>query len=118
MAGCAALHVVAAAGSAGRSGVEVLVLLGMGLACIPCATHALLAPTRRTWVRGGVVAAAMLVVHPLLSGFDAGHTGHAGSPVPAVVGIGMLVGPAVALCLAGAGAAACRRSAGERRAVS
>jgi hypothetical protein len=108
MAGCGALHLVAAADSAATSGVQVLVLLGMALACMPCATHALLAPTRRTWIQAGLVSAGMLGAHPLLGLLPAGHVGHAGSSIPVVVGMGMVTGPAVALGLACFGAIAGR----------
>jgi len=106
MVGCLALHLVAAAGS---SGVQVLVLLGMALACMPCATHALLAPTRRTWIQAGLVSAGMLGAHPLLGLLPAGHVGHAGGSVPVVVSTGMVAGPAVALGLACFAAIAGRR---------
>jgi hypothetical protein len=113
MAGCAVLHVVMAAGAGNTSGVRVPLLLVMALACVPCATHVLLEPTGRSWVRAGSVSAGMLVAHPLLSLVDAGHAAHGTAALPAVVGIGMVAGPLTAMCLAGVGAVTAGRGRGR-----
>jgi hypothetical protein len=112
MAGCAALHLVAAAQSAHAPGRYVLALVGMALICVPCATHALVAPGRRRWVQAGLVSGGMLGAHPLLGLLQGGHAGHPGGSVPVVVTLGMVVGPALALCLAAIGALA--GSSGDR----
>ena len=112
MAGSAGLHLVAAGGLAHASGMHVLLLFGMAFVCLPCAARALLAPTRRSWIRAGVVSAGMLTAHPLMGFLGAAHSGHsahAGVALPVVVSIGMVAGPAVALCLAVIGTVAQRR---------
>ena len=101
MATCAVLHVVAAAASPHASGLHVLAMLGMALACLPCATHVLLHPTRRTWIQVGVMSVGMLVAHPLLGLSDAGHAGHMDMSVPAPVAVGLVLTPALAACCAG-----------------
>jgi hypothetical protein len=106
MGGCAALHLVVAAQSVHASGAYVLALLAMALICLPCATHVLLAPARRTWMQAGLVSAAMLGAHPLLGLLQGDHAGHMGSSVPVIVSVGMVAGPALALGLASAGALA------------
>ena len=80
------------------SSVQVVALLPMGMACLPCAVHLALLPRRRTWVQPAAVSAATVVAHPLLPD-GAGHHGaaHTGG---AVVGVAMVVVPASALVLA------------------
>jgi hypothetical protein len=90
--GSALLHAAAAAGSA-ASPAGPLLLLAMGLACLPCALRTVLLPTRRAWAAAAAVPAAMLALHPLL---PAVHV-HAGGALAA----GALVAvPAAALLLA------------------
>ncbi|MGK5114108.1 MULTISPECIES: hypothetical protein [unclassified Geodermatophilus] len=78
-----------------------LVLLAMGLACLPCALHLVLLPRRRAWAQAGLVAAAMLVAHPLLG--PGGAHAHAGGPAQGALGAAMVLVPALGLGLAGAG---------------
>jgi hypothetical protein len=92
----AAVHVLALATGATPSSLQVLVLLGMSAACLPCAVHLALLPRRRTWVQTAVVSAAMLGAHPLL---PAGHHGTAHG----AVGVAMVAVPALGLVLALAG---------------
>jgi hypothetical protein len=111
MSGCAALHVSAAAGAHSLSGVHALVLLGMALACVPCAVHAVMAPTRRSWLHAALVAGGMVAAHPFLGLMDAGHQGHVDGGLPLLVSAGMTLGPVVALGLACIGASS-RQSVG------
>jgi hypothetical protein len=104
MSGCAVIHVMVAAGAHSRSGVHALVLLGMALACVPCAVHALMAPTRRSWLRAALVAGGMVAAHPFLRLMDAERQGHVDSGLPLLVSAGMTLGPVVALGLACIGA--------------
>ena len=99
--GSAAVHVLALATGVAPSSVQVVGLLLMGMACLPCAVHLALLPRRRTWVQTGAVSAAMLVGHPLLSAAGTGHHGmtHVGGGV-AGVGVAMIVLPALGLVLA------------------
>jgi hypothetical protein len=106
MAGCSALHLAVAARSAHAPALHLLALVGMALICVPCATHALLAPERRTWIQAGWVSAGMLSAHPLLGLHQGEHAGHTGSSMPVAVTVGMVVGPALGLCLASVGALA------------
>ena len=99
--GSATLHVTALATGPTPSYVQVLALLAMGMACLPCAMHLALLPRRRAWVQTAVVSAVMLGGHPLLSaglgaGDHGGHPGHGG----AAVGVGMVVAPLLGLVLA------------------
>jgi hypothetical protein len=96
MAACAGAHLVAAAG-AHASGLHVLLLLGMALACLPCAVHVVLVPGPRTWLRATLVSAAGLAAHPLLGLLPAGHPGHAHAPAAAFAVTGMVLGPALTL---------------------
>lgn len=96
---------MAAAAMATMSGVYVSVMLAMSLGCLPCAVHALLAPTRRSWLLAGGMALAMLIAHPLLGLLAAaGH--HMVMPMPGYIAAGMVLVPALSLCLAAAGAVA------------
>ncbi|MGY1683537.1 hypothetical protein [Geodermatophilus sp. SYSU D01176] len=102
--GSSAVHVLALATGAAPSSVQVVVVLLMGMACLPCAVHLALWPRRRTWVQTAAVSAAMLVGHPLLSAVGTGHHGTAhGSGAAAGVGVAMVVLPALGLVLASAG---------------
>src|SRR4051812_32801947 len=65
MAACAVLHLVSLAVAPPASGLATLLLLGMTYACVPCATRAAMAPTRRTWLHAGAVSIAMFVAHPV-----------------------------------------------------
>ena len=96
--GSAAVHVLPLATGVEPSSVQVVALLLMGMACLPCAMHLALLPRRRTWVQTAAVSAAMLVAHPVLLD-GAGHHGaaHAGG---AVVGVAMVVVPTSGLALA------------------
>ena len=116
---CAVLHLVAVAGAAPGSDAHILVMVAMALVCLPCATHLVLAPTRRIWVHAGVLAAGMLVTHWLLAAAT-GHVGHRhpGSAWSAVAGIGVVLGPAVTGCLAVAGVLVQRRVPGSAHALS
>ena len=90
----------------------MLLLVGMAFVRLPCAARALLAPTHMTWIQTGVVSAGMLIGHPLvglLGTTHSEHAAHAGVALPVTASIGMVVGPAVALCLAAIGAVAQRR---------
>ena len=102
--GSSAVHVLALATGVAPSSVQVVALLVMGMACLPCAVHLALLPRRRTWVLTGAVCAAMLVGHPLLSAVGTGHhgTAHEGGAA-AGVGVAMVVLPALGLVLASAG---------------
>jgi len=111
--GSAAVHVLALATGAEPSSVQVVALLLMGMACLPCAMHLALLPRRRAWVQSAAVSAAMLVGHPLVSAAGFGHhgTAHVGG-VSAGVGVAMVVVPALGLVLALSGLALeTRRSA-------
>jgi hypothetical protein len=88
----AALHAAAAA-RGGSSPAGAVVLVAMGLACLPCALHLVLLPRRSTWLAAAVVPAGMLAVHPLL---PAGHA-HAADPVLAG---GLVLVPAAGLVMA------------------
>lgn len=102
----AAVHVLALATGVALSSVQVVALLLMGMACLPCAMHLALLPRRRTWVQTAGVSAAMLVGHPLLSAAGSGHHGTAhGGGTAAGVGMAMVVVPALGLLLAVAGLA-------------
>ncbi|MGY1644254.1 hypothetical protein ACI782_24370 [Geodermatophilus sp. SYSU D00703] len=92
----AAVHVLVLTTGGTPSSVQVVALLGMAAACLPCAAHLALLPRRRTWVQTAGVSAAMLVAHPLVSA-GAGHSGHGGT---GAVGIAMVVVPALGLALA------------------
>ncbi|MGR6965035.1 hypothetical protein ACU610_11280 [Geodermatophilus sp. URMC 61] len=111
--GSAAVHVLALATGVAPSSVQVVALLVMGMACLPCAVHLALLPRRRTWVQTAVVSAAMLVGHPLLSAAGSGHHGTAHEGGAAVgVGAATVVVPATGLVLALSGLALeARRSA-------
>ena len=112
-AASAAVHVLALATGGALPSVQVVALLLMGMACLPCAVHLALLPRRRTWVQIAAVSAAMLVGHPLLSAAGSGHHGaaHAGGAA-AGVGVAMVVVPALGLVLALTGLALdTRRSA-------
>lgn len=102
----AAVHVLALATGVALSSVQVVAVLLMGMACLPCAMHLALLPRRRTWVQTAAVSAAMLVGHPLLSAAGSGHHGTAhGGGAAAGVGMAMVVVPALGLLLALAGLA-------------
>ena len=113
--GSAAVHVLALATGPTPSSVQVVALLAMGMACLPCAMHLALLPRRRAWVQTAVVSAAMLGGHPLLSaGLGAGHHGaHAGHGA-AAVGAGMVVAPLLGLVLALSGLVLEARERGRR----
>jgi hypothetical protein len=102
----AAVHVLALAPGVAPSSAQVVALLLMGMACLPCAMHLALLPRRRTWVQTAAVSAAMLVGHPLLSAAGSGHhgTAHVGGAA-ADVGVAMVVVPALGLVLALSGLA-------------
>ncbi|MGY1593470.1 hypothetical protein ACI79D_15975 [Geodermatophilus sp. SYSU D00708] len=89
----AAVHVLALATGGTPSSVQVVVLLGMGAACLPCAVHLALLPCRRAWLQTAVVSAAMLGAHPLV---PAGHHGAGHGSV----GVALVVVPAAGLALA------------------
>lgn len=109
--GSAAVHVLASATGPTPSSVQIVALLAMGMACLPCAMHLALLPRRRAWVQTAVVSAAMLGGHPLLS---AGHHGaHAGHGA-AAVGAGMVVAPLLGLVLALSGLVLEARERGRR----
>ncbi|MGY1706647.1 hypothetical protein ACI79C_18935 [Geodermatophilus sp. SYSU D00697] len=93
----AGLHVLALAGSAAAPPERLLVLAGMGMACLPCALHLALLPRRRTWVQMAVVSAAMLVAHPWVTG---GHGAGAHGATSSVVGAAMVAVAACGLALA------------------
>ncbi len=80
-------------------------MLGMALACVPCAWHLWHAPMGSTWAATAGLDVAMLVLHAQLLAPDAGH-GHAhGAGSPAAlpwVGLGLLVGQLVLAGVAGA----------------
>jgi len=104
--GSSAVHVLALATGVAPSSVQVVALLLMAMACLPCAVHLVLLPRRRTWVQTAAVSVTMLIGHLLLSAAGAGHhgTGHAGG-VAAGVGVAMVVVPALGLVLALSGLA-------------
>ncbi|MGY1631100.1 hypothetical protein ACI784_05235 [Geodermatophilus sp. SYSU D01186] len=94
--GSAAVHVLALATGAPPSSAQVLVLLGMAMACLPCAVHLALLPRRRAWVQAAAVSAAMVGAHPLVA---AGHAHH-GTAGGGAVGVAMVAVPALGLVLA------------------
>ena len=104
--GSAAVHVLVLAAGAAPSSLQVVALLLMGMACLPCAMHLALLPRRRTWVQAAAVSAAMLGGHPLLSAAGSGHhgTAHVGGAA-AGVGVAMVGVPALGLVLALSGLA-------------
>ena len=102
MVACAVMHLGSLVVAPPMSGLAGLVLLAMALACLPCATRAVMAPTRRTWLHAAAVSALMLVAHPALGLVGAGHAMHAhGAVMPAVITVGLTVGPLLGLCLSG-----------------
>lgn len=103
MAACGALHLGSLAVSPPTSGALALVMLAMALACVPCATRTVLAPTRRTWVHSAAVSVGMLVAHPLLGLLDGRHAMHVHGTAPAAVTFGLVAGPLLSLCLSGYG---------------
>jgi hypothetical protein len=100
----AGVHVLALATGGPPSSARVLVLLGMAMACLPCAVHLALLPRRRTWVQAAVVSAAMVGAHPLVAA-GAGHAHHGTAPGGGAVGVAMVVVPALGLVLALSGLA-------------
>ncbi|MGY1653494.1 hypothetical protein [Geodermatophilus sp. SYSU D01119] len=93
----AGLHVLTLIGHPEGSPARLLVLVVMGMACLPCALHLVLLPRRRTWVQMAVVSAAMGGVHPLLAG---GHGAAQHGGTPDAVGAAMTVIAAVGLASA------------------
>lgn len=99
--GSATVHVLVLATGDAPSSLQVVALLLMGMACLPCAMHLALLPRRRTWVQTAAVSAAMLVGHPLLSVAGPGHHGTAhGSGAATSVGVASVVVPALGLAVA------------------
>jgi peptidoglycan/LPS O-acetylase OafA/YrhL len=113
----AGVHVLALATGDPPSPAQVLVLLGMALACLPCAVHLALLPRRRTWVQAAAVSAAMVVAHPLAAAAG-GHAHHGAAPGGGVLGVAMVVVPALGLVLALVGLALGRRGADRSRRLS
>jgi len=102
----AAVHALALATGVALPSVQVVALLVMGMACLPCAMHLALLPRPRTWVQTAAVSAAMLVGHPLLAAAGSGHHGTAHvEGAAAGVGMAMVAVPALGLLLALAGLA-------------
>ena len=102
MVGCAVLHLVSLAVAPPTSGLAALLLLGMAFACLPCATRAAMAPTRRTWLHAGTVSIAMLAAHPFVGLLSSGHAMHAHVVADAgVLTLGLTLGPLLSLCLSG-----------------
>lgn len=100
----AASHVLALASGPTPSSVHVVVLLAMGMGCLPCAMHLALLPRRRAWAQMAVVSAVMLVGHPVLSATSgAAHHAPAVSAGGGVLDVALVVGPVVGLVLAVAG---------------
>lgn len=100
----AACHVLALASGPTPSSVHVVVLLAMGMGCLPCAMHLALLPRRRAWAQMAVVSAVMLVGHPVLSATSgAAHHAPAVSAGGGVLDVALVVGPVVGLVLAVAG---------------
>jgi hypothetical protein len=87
-----------------------LAMLGMALACLPCAWHLWTGPTGRVWALTATADAAMLVLHAQMLAPRAGHD-HAMAAPPHGTGL-MLVGLALVvgqLALAGVAAIAAAR---------
>ncbi|MGY2065590.1 hypothetical protein [Blastococcus sp. SYSU DS0619] len=85
-----------------------LAMLGMALACLPCAWHLWRDPSGRVWAVTATVDAAMLVVHLQMLAPRSGHVHGAGTPGPLMwLGLGLVGAQLVAAALA-AGAAARR----------
>ena len=100
----AASHVLALASGPTPSSVHVVVLLAMGMGCLPCAMHLALLPRQRAWAQMAVVSAVMLVGHPVLSATSgAAHHAPAVSAGGGVLDVALVVGPVVGLVLAVAG---------------
>jgi hypothetical protein len=100
----AVVHVLTLATGRTPSSLHVVAVLGMAMACLPCAMHLALLPRRRAWVQMAVVSAVMLVGHPLLSAASvAGHHAPPTSSGGAVLGVALVVGPVAGLALAVAG---------------
>ncbi len=97
----AAAHVGAAA-MASHAFAPMLVFVGMGVLCLPCALHVWRYDSRRSQVLFGLIAAGMVVVHLLLmalidKGATVGHsaaadTAHASLAMLAVVECGVAAG--------------------------
>ncbi len=100
----ATCHVLALASGPTPASVHVVVLLAMGMGCLPCAMHLALLPRRRAWVQMAVVSAVMLAGHPVLSAASgAAHHAPAVSAGGGVLDVALVVGPVVGLVLALAG---------------
>ena len=112
----AASHVLALASGPTPSSVHVVVLLAMGMGCLPCAMHLALLPRRRAWAQMAVVSAVMLVGHPVLSAASgAAHHAPAVSAGGRVLDVALVVGPVVGLVLAVAGLVGGRTAAAPVR---
>ncbi|SDM07143.1 hypothetical protein SAMN05660642_01545 [Geodermatophilus siccatus] len=100
----AACHVLALTSGPTPSSVHVVVLLAMGMGCLPCAMHLAVLPRRRAWAQMAVVSAAVLAGHPVLSAASgAAHHAPAVSAGGRALDVALVVGPVVGLVLAVAG---------------
>ncbi|MGY2082305.1 hypothetical protein [Blastococcus sp. SYSU DS0539] len=85
-----------------------LAMLGMALACLPCAWHLWHDPSGRVWATTAAVDAAMLAVHLQMLAPRSGHAHGADSPAPLMwLGLGLVAAQLLAAAVA-AGAAARR----------
>ena len=102
----AACHMLSLATGPTPSSLQVVVLLAMGMGCLPCAMHLALLPRRRAWVQLAVVSVVMLMGHPLLSEGGPGPHGiaHEGGAA-GDVGAAMVLLPMLGLLLALSGLA-------------
>jgi hypothetical protein len=96
----AGVHVRTLAAGSTPSSLQVVAVLAMAMACLPCAMQLALLPHRRAWVQVAGVSAVMLVGHPLL-GAAAGAGHHA--PTGSAGGAALAVAPVAGLVLAVAG---------------
>ena len=81
----AVVHVL----QADASSLGSVVMLGMALACLPCAWHLWRSPTAAVWGMTAALDVAMLTVHAQLLAGASGHAHHGGA--------GALMWPALAL---------------------
>jgi hypothetical protein len=81
-----------------------LAMVGMALACLPCAWHLWRAPTAGVWSLTATVDATMLTLHAQMLGAGHGSMAHGTTPLAGLLGLALVLGQ-----LALAGLAALRR---------
>jgi hypothetical protein len=80
-----------------------LVMVGMAVACLPCAWHLWRRPTTAVWAMTAAVDGAMLLVHTQMLASAGGHTMHHGTGTSGLMwlGLGLVL---TQLCLSGVAA--------------